>query len=239
MRNSHKNLARVKENQNERKYAAHTSFTQYYLGSIVGSSAICMGMNMKISEAQSIYRAYRQDLINQTKVLIKQRDKMQEKFEATGSSEFSEQAAILQLSIDATKEKFEKNQKVLDSLTDQYVAVWNTEVARQQADSVSDMAAELAKIMTVARRISNGDQVPYTDEKKLMEYSSDLYQMAKNAQMLHQMEEHEKYDSLWADEEDTSDQYDPEGKAENAQVQGELPEISEETAGIESDISSN
>lgn len=209
----------------------------YYLGSIVGSSAICMGMNMKISEAQSIYRAYRQDLIDQTKALIKQRDKMQEKFEATGSSEFSEQAATLQLSIDATKEKFEKNQKVLDSLTDQYVSVWNAEVARQQADSASDMAAELAKIMTVARRISNGDQVPYTDEKKLMEYSSDLYQMAKNAQMLHQMEEHEKYDSLWADEEDTSDKYDPEGKAENAQVQGELPEIPEETAGIESETS--
>lgn len=86
---------------------------------------------MKISEAQSIYRAYRQDLINQTKTLIKQRDEAQKKFETTGSAQFSEQAATLQLSIEATKEKFDENQKVLDSLTEQYAAVWNAEVSKQ------------------------------------------------------------------------------------------------------------
>lgn len=179
---------------------------------------------MKISEAQSIYRAHRQDLINQTKTLIKQRDEAQKKFETTGSAQFSEQAATLQLSIEATQEKFDENQKVLDSLTEQYAAVWNAEVSKQQADAMQDMGIELSKIMTVARRMSNGDEVPYTDEKKLLEYSNELYQAAKSAQMIHQMEEHEKYDSLWGEEEEP-EEYDPQGKAENAEVQIALPDI--------------
>ena len=179
---------------------------------------------MKISEAQSIYRAYRQDLINQTKTLIKQRDEAQKKFETTGSSQFSEQAATLQLSIEATQEKFDENQKVLDSLAEQYAAVWNTEVSKQQADAMQDMGIEMSKIMTVARRMSNGDEVPYTDEKKLLEFSNELYQAAKSAQMIHQMEEHEKYDSLWGEEEEP-EEYDPQGKAENAEVQIALPDI--------------
>ncbi len=179
---------------------------------------------MKISEAQSIYRAYRQDLINQTKTLIKQRDEAQKKFETTGSSQFSEQAATLQLSIEATQEKFDENQKVLDSLAEQYAAVWNTEVSKQQADAMQDMGIEMSKIMTVARRMSNGDEVPYTDEKKLLEFSNELYQAAKSAQMIHQMEEHEKYDSLWGEEEEP-EEYDPQGKADNAEVQIALPDI--------------
>lgn len=181
---------------------------------------------MKISEAQMIYRAHRQNLIDQTKSLIKERDTMQKKYEQTGSAEFSEKAATLQLSIDATREKFEKNQEVLDSLTEQYAAVWNAEVARQQADPETGMAATLSKIMTVFRRISNGDIVPYADEKKLMEYSADLYQAAKCVQMLHQNEEHKKYDSLW-DEKEEENKYDPQGKADNAEVLGELPDIPE------------
>lgn len=190
---------------------------------------------MKISEAQTIYRAYRQDLIDQTKDLIKQRDAAQKQYQATGDDAFGEQAATLQLSIDATKKKFDENQKVLDSLTEQYAAVWNAEVARQQSDPETGMAAEMTKLMTVARRIANGDIVPYSDEKKLMEYSPDLYQAVKSAQMLHMMEEHKKYDSLWDDEEDPSKKYDPEGKAENAHAQGDLPDIPEAASTVETE----
>ena len=179
---------------------------------------------MKISEAQSIYRAYRQELVNQTRTLIKQRDEAQKKFETTGSAQFSDQAATLQLSIEATKEKFDENQKVLDSLAEQHAAIWNAEVSKQQADAMQDMGIELSKIMTVARRMSNGDEVPYTDEKKLLEFSNELYQAAKSAQMMHQMEEHEKYDSLWGEEEEP-EEYDPQGKADNAEVQIALPDI--------------
>lgn len=190
---------------------------------------------MKISEAQTMYRAYRQELIDQTKDLIRQRDAAQKQYQATGEDAFGEQAATLQLSIDATKKKFDENQKVLDSLTEQYAAVWNAEVTRQQSDPETGMAAEMTKLMTVARRIANGDIVPYSDEKKLMEYSPDLYQAVKSAQMLHMMEEHKKYDSLWDDEEDPSKKYDPEGKAENAQAQGELPDIPDAAPAAETE----
>lgn len=183
---------------------------------------------MKISEAQSKYRAYRQDLINQTSTLIKKRDEMQEKYRLTGSSKFSEQAASLQLSINETKKKFDKNQEILDSLTEQYAAVWNAEVAGQQADSMEDMGEELSKLITVAQRIASGARVPYSDEKKLMEYSPDLYQIAKSAQMLNRLGEPETYDSLWDDEGEVTQEYDPQGKAENAEAQGELPEIPKE-----------
>lgn len=115
---------------------------------------------------------------------------------------------------------------MLDSLAEQYAAAWNAEVAKQQSDPESGIGAELGKIMTVARRISRGDQVPYYDEKKLMEYSPELYQAAKNAQMLHKIRDPKRHESLWKDEEDAASKYDPEGKAENTEAQGELPDIS-------------
>ena len=38
----------------------------------------------------------------------------------------------------------------------------------------------MAKIMEVARRIMRGAIVPASDEKKLMEYSEEIYQTAKS-----------------------------------------------------------
>lgn len=185
-------------------------------------------MNMKISEAQNRYRAQRQDLIQQTRNLTRQREAAQRKYQATGSAEFSEEAATLQLSVDTLREKFEENQKVLDQLAEQYALAWNAEVSRQQADAGSKAAEEYAKLMTVAMRISRGDIVPYKDEKKLLEAYPDLYQAAKSAQMLHQMDEkRKKHKSLWKDDEDEAAavEYDPQEKAANAEVMGELPEI--------------
>lgn len=188
---------------------------------------------MKISDAQKIYREYRQDLIDQRKYLIKQRDDLQKR--TYGSEEekalFSEEAATLQLSINEINKKFDQNQEILDKLTNQYVAVWNAEVARQQSDAMEDEAENMAKIMEVARRIASGAKVPAKDEQKLMEYNMELYMAAKNMAVMNASNK-EKYDSLWdEDEEDqNSEEYDPQGKAENAEVSIELPEISTEEA---------
>ncbi len=73
--------------------------------------------------------------------------------------------------------------------------------ASEKADEVS---AELGKIMEIARRIARGDQVPQRDEKKLMEYSAELYQMAKSAAMLSLLKKRRKHKSLFdEDEKDT------------------------------------
>ena len=67
--------------------------------------------------------------------------------------------------------------------------------------------------------------MPATDEKKLMDYSMELYMAAKNAAMLVELEKkREKYDSLWKDEDEEQVEYDPQGKAENSEVDIPLPE---------------
>ena len=186
---------------------------------------------MKIKDAMPIYREYRQRLVNQTRDLVKQRDTAIAKLEATGDVTWSKEAATLELSIEATKKEFEENQKILDGLTEQWCAAANAENARALADPETGMAATLSKIMTSVARMCAGDKVPYSDEKKVMEYDSDLYGKAKQAQiMMAAMKEKQKeYESLWNDEEGKA--YDPEGVADNTTAQGELPDVPQEEDG--------
>ena len=180
---------------------------------------------MKLGEVIPKYREYRQVLVDQTRNLAKQRDEAKKKFELTGDKKYEDEAATLQLSVEASDEEFKKNQEVLDGLMEQYTAAWNAEVARQQSDPETGYAATMGKIMTTAMRMSRGDNVPYTDEKKLQEANDKLYAAAKQAQaMMRQMKNHKAkdYDSLWDKE---GGEYDPEAAAENAEAAGELPEI--------------
>ena len=196
---------------------------------------------MKLGEVIPKYRSYRQELVDQTRSLAKQRDEAQKKFELTGDKKFEEEAATLQLSVEASDEEFKKNQEVLDGLMEQYTAAWNAEVARQQSDPETGYAATMGKIMTTAMRMSRGDNVPYSDEKKLQEANDKLYAAAKQAQaMMKQMKNHKAkdYDSLWDEE---GGEYDPEAAAENAEATGDLPEIPEigsTDAGIEASVDS-
>ena len=131
---------------------------------------------MKIGEAQQIYadqvNAYRKQKTELTKQLREARTKMDHNFQS--------EAATLQLTLDALDEKESEYQKYLDQLAERYCAYWNAEVAEQQKEAGKESAAEMGKIMEVARRIMKGSIVPASDEKKLMEFSMDMYQMAKN-----------------------------------------------------------
>ena len=64
-----------------------------------------------------------------------------------------------------------------------------------------------------------GDKVPYTDEKKVMEYDDKMYARAKQAQMImaSMKKKQKEYDSLWDKE---GVEYDPEGVADNTEAQG-------------------
>ena len=186
---------------------------------------------MRLVEAQQAYRAQRQALIDQRKELLNQRKSLERKMNVAvdGKEFFAEEAATLELSINANKEQFEKNQEILDQLIEREVAIWNAEAARQQADAMEDYAIDMGKIMTVARRIAKGAIVPAADEQKLMDYSMELYMAAKNMAMLAEMrKKREKYDSLWDDEDEDKTEYDPQGKVESAEIDIALPE------GIES-----
>ena len=60
--------------------------------------------------------------------------------------------------------------------------------AQKTQDAAKEkIAKDTAKVMAVYRAMANGDIVPVKDEKKLQEYSSDLYQAAKMAQSMAQL----------------------------------------------------
>ena len=197
---------------------------------------------MKIAEAQQTFYANRKQLVEQIRSLYSQKEKAEAKYRVTGDTSFAEQAATLELSLDATNKAFEENQKVIDSLMEQWVAVNNMEFAKQQGEAMADSAAEIGKIMIVFRRIASGDNVPMYDERKLMEYDEKMYSTAKSMQSLaRQLEkrEHKNYDSLWDDEEKPQNP-DPMEIADNTEFAGKLPDIEipefPETIGIDIEL---
>lgn len=189
---------------------------------------------MKIGEAMDKYRSNRALLIEQKRGLASQKKAAELKFKETGDSMFSENAATLELSLNATEEIFKKNQEVLDRIAEQQVAYANLETTKQQNDAMSEEAQNMGKIMAVFRRLAAGDRVPSSDEKKLMEYDHKMYQVAKNMQAMAQQmkKKHKDYDSLWEDEE-KKENPDPMEVADNMEYEGELPNFDIPVEGSE------
>ncbi|MDE7002014.1 MAG: hypothetical protein K2P73_17285 [Lachnospiraceae bacterium] len=184
---------------------------------------------MKIGEAQKLYRAQRASLLEQKQKLLKKKEDLEKKVNITpdGKEIYANEAARLELTLDAVTQRFDENQEVLDRLVEERVLVWNAEVSRQQSDVMQEKSDDMAKIMEVARRIGKGAKVPASDEKKLMDYSMEVYLAAKNLAMLNDRKKREKYKSLWEDEDDRQRQeYDPQEKAENAETSVGLPDTS-------------
>ncbi len=76
------------------------------------------------------------------------------------------------------------------------MGIRDMENAKKQGEAMQESITEMGKAMVIFRRISKGDKVPLKDEKKLMEYSAELYQMAKTAAMLAQNDKPKKYKSV-------------------------------------------
>ena len=196
---------------------------------------------MKIGEAQKLYRAQRATLLDQKRKLLKKKEDLEKKANITpeGKEVYANEAATLELTIDAVTQRFDENQKVLDRLAEEHALVWNAEVARQQNDAAQEYGEDMAKLMEVARRIGKGAKVPASDEKKLMDYSMEVYLAAKNLAMLNEKKKREKYKSLWEDKDDKQKQeYDPQGKAENAETSVGLPDTSP-IEGVDEILSDN
>lgn len=192
---------------------------------------------MKLGEAIPKYQAYRNQLQDKKKDIYKQLKDAKDKAECTGSDEWTEKAAQLQLSYDKASADFDKYEDALDGLKEQWYAAADAENAKALADPETGLGATIAKIMTTVARMCAGDKVPYSDEKKVMEYDDKMYGKAKQAQMIMAAlkEKRKEYDSLWDKE---GGEYDPEGVADNTQAQGELPKIEEDTgpdSGTDSD----
>ena len=186
---------------------------------------------MKIAEARSIYSTQIKVYHEQHTILSKQKRELEEKVksEENGNVIYANEAATLELTIKAVEEQKNRYQKYMDKLMQQWTAISNMEVAKQQGEAMEESVEDLGKIMEVARRIMDGDIVPPTDEKKLMDYSMELYQAAKNIGALMKKKESKEHDSLWEEEEETADVEEPTQIADNAEAFASGPAIVEVT----------
>lgn len=161
---------------------------------------------LNIGEARGRYGALLKSYNEEKFKLSQQRKQLDERINSTenGKELYGEEAATLELKYNAVKDKQDEYQKYMNDIMEQWQAQFDKVAAKQQARNAKEYGAELGKIMEVARRIIHGDTVPASDEKKLMEFDSDLYQMAKSAgEMAKRLnEKRKKYKSLWEDEED-------------------------------------
>ena len=180
---------------------------------------------MKVAEARSTYSAQLRSYHEQKFKLAKQRQELDEKIKTTenGSVIYANEAATLELVYNAVEEKQNEYQEYMDQLMGQWTAKFNEVASKQQADAAKEYGEEMGKLITVARRIMHGDIVPQSDEKKLMEFDRDLYQMAKNIGMLAKMKDKKEYDSLW--DEEKKEYEDPLEVADGEEAFASGPEI--------------
>lgn len=182
---------------------------------------------MKISEARRLYNAQIKDYREQQLVLSKQKKELEKKMnsEKDGKIIYANEAASLELTMKAVEEKKSEYQKYMDRLLQQWSAIAGMESSKQQGEAMEEYAIDMGKIMEVARRIMQGGVVPPTDEKKLMEYSMELYQAAKNIGAMMRQKEKEEYDSLWKEKEENTVQEDPMEIADNSEAFAQGPSI--------------
>ena len=148
---------------------------------------------MKIEEARQLYSMQIKSYREQQTVLYKQKQELEQKINTTpdGKNVYANEAAVLELTIEAVDEKQNEYQDYMNKLMEQWAATANMVSSEQQGDAMEEYVEDLGKIMEVARRLMKGGIVPAADEKKLMEYSMEMYQAAKNMGMMAKQKEKE------------------------------------------------
>ncbi|MBR3607438.1 MAG: hypothetical protein IKL51_07690 [Lachnospiraceae bacterium] len=184
---------------------------------------------MKIQEARQVYGAQISSYRDQLQQLQKQKEELEKrsKLIIDGKVIYEKEAAVLELTMDKVTKKKEEYQKYMEILNQQWAGIANMEASRQQADAAEEYYEDIGKIMEVARRIMKGGIVPPQDEKKLMEYSMELYQAAKNIGSMEQQKKREEYDSLWEEKTENKVAEDPMETANNAAAPAGAPAVIE------------
>lgn len=184
---------------------------------------------MKIKEARQAYGAQISSYRDQLQQLQKQKEELEKrsKLIIDGKVIYEKEAAVLELTMDKVTKKKEEYQNYMEILNQQWAGIANMEASRQQADAAEEYYEDMGKIMEVARRIMKGGIVPPQDEKKLMEYSMELYQAAKNIGSMEQQKKREEYDSLWEEKTENKVVEDPMEAANNAAAPAGAPAVIE------------
>lgn len=204
---------------------------------------------MKIKEARRAYTAQLEVLRNRQRKLLKEQEEHNRKFQygspeeawngGSGvvvelSEEYRKRAQELQEKIDQVKEQIEEHVKLRDEVIELETGIANVEVAKQQGEAMQEYGEEVAKCLEIARRIANGDKVPASDEKKLMDFNIEVYKAAKNMAVMNADKKHKEYESLWGEEKEKGENPNPHEMAEETQINVELPDIGLENETPES-----
>ena len=200
---------------------------------------------MKIAEARRAYATQLSVQRGQRAQLLKQKEKLEQEkanrlsvsSETSGngvslelSDEYLQRFTELQERIDTLTDQIKKNEKSLDDVIEMEVGIANSEVAKQQGDAMEEAAEDMAKCLEIAIRISRGDKVPAQDEKKLMDFNMEIYQIAKNMAVMNMNKKHKEWESLWEDEEEKQEYADPMETAADAEMNIAMPEGMDATA---------
>ena len=200
---------------------------------------------MKIAEARRAYATQLSVQRGQRAQLLKQQEKLEQEkanrlsvsSETSGngvslelSDEYLQRFTELQERIDTLTDQIKKNEKSLDDVIEMEVGIANSEVAKQQGDAMEEAAEDMAKCLEIARRICRGDKVPAQDEKKLMDFNMEIYQIAKNMAVMNMNKKHKEWESLWEDEEEKQEYADPMETAADAEMNIAMPEGMDATA---------
>lgn len=183
---------------------------------------------MTVGEARKTYSVQLRNYNVQKYKLAKQKNELADKIKSTenGATIYAGEAATLELTYNAVAQKQEEYQNYMDQLMEQWNMKHDAVATKENVEAEKEGFEDLRKIMEVVRRMTKGDNVPQSDEKKVMEYDKDMYQMAKSAQMVARMrrKDREDHDSLWEDEEERQRE-DPTESADGQEAFMDEPEI--------------
>ena len=187
---------------------------------------------MKIGEASKVYSAQINKLFSQKRELTAQK-----KAYENGEIEMTqEQADTLKKSLDRVELQYQKASDFMEGFTTYKDLLHDAQAAKQQSDAMAEKTEEEMKCMEIMRRIAHGDKVPPLDEQKLLDFSPEMYQMAKNLALLAELEKRKEHDSLWDDDDEGSaEELTASETVDNMECSMEMP--AEVTADMAEDFS--
>lgn len=153
---------------------------------------------MKIGEASQIYSAKIKSLNEQRNALYEKKKALED-----GKIEMNdEEISALRKAIDRVELNCDNASKFMEGFNARKTFLQDAESSRRQGEAAAKQAEEYSKCLEVARRIARGDKVPPKDEQRLLEFNSEMYQMAKNMASIAHNEKVKKHKSLWKDEDE-------------------------------------
>ncbi len=167
--------------------------------SALGSTAVSAGDAGAVYEKQKSGRTHARQTIKTEGTVLDEYRKQGVDLELSGANEKEQILSEEEL-------KREQQEKQENSLRKMYQE--QAEAAKEAAEGMSEEFEDMARALEIARRMMNGDIVPGSDEKFLMDFDKDMYLGAKTMQGLAQKEDPEKYDSILEEEEDSEGEAD-------------------------------